>query len=217
MTSFDSIPWCATLLQKPGVVRFTPPSRSSAGADGRLPPQDRLFSTSLRTADTVPNYLGFYQSPFSDPVAMTLPETRSAENGQSLEFLINTLSLLMDLRPGLNGFNGTVHGGIIATVFDEAMGSLLYYNAATLREMMTKGAVIPRNILNLVEASPVFTAGMNVTFVKPIPTPQVVIVTARLVKAEGRKLVLDYDVKDGEGGVCARGEGLWVSARKDKL
>ncbi|KAI1753250.1 HotDog domain-containing protein [Xylaria castorea] len=216
MSSFESIPWCAALLQKPGVVRFTPQARAPAGPDGRFPSQDQLFKTSLKTADTVPDYIGFYQSPFSDPTRMTLPPTPSSMEGGP-QFLINTMSLLADLRPGVNGFNGTVHGGLIASLLDEAMGCLIFANAVVLREMMAKGAKIPAHVLNLAEAGPVFTASMNVKFMKPIPTPQVVIATATLTKAEGRKLSLAYDIKDNKGTEYAKGEGMWIAARKEKL
>ncbi|KAH8166252.1 hypothetical protein CIB48_g1990 [Xylaria polymorpha] len=210
MSSFESIPWCAALLQKPGVITFTPPARLPAG-----PSQDQFFRISLKTANAVPDYVAFYQSPFSDSTRMTLPPTRSMEGGQ--QFLINTLSLLVDLGPGVNGFNGTAHGGLIASIFDEAMGSLLFRNAAVLREMKAKGATIPTNILDLTEVGPTFTASMIVKFMRPIPTPQVVIVTTTLTKAEGRKLTLTYDVKDGKGTECATGEGIWVSLRKEKI
>ncbi|KAI0491016.1 HotDog domain-containing protein [Xylaria cf. heliscus] len=215
MSSFDSIPWCGALLQKPGVVRFTPQSRMPAGPDGRFPSPDQLFKTSLKTADTVPEYIGFYQSPFSDPIRMTLPPIESMEGGP--RFLINTMSLLIDLRPGVNGANGTAHGGLIASLLDEAMGCLLFGNAMVQREMMTKGATIPPNILNLADAGPTLTATMNVKFMRPIATPQVVIARATLTKSEGRKLVLSYDIKDSKGAECARGEGIWVTTFKEKL
>ncbi|KAI0439362.1 HotDog domain-containing protein [Xylaria telfairii] len=210
MSSFESIPWCAALLQKPGVIKFIPGARVPGG-----PSQDQFFRISLKTDNAVPDYIAFYQSPFSDPTRMTLPPTRSVEGGQ--QFLINTLSLLVALGPGVNGFNGTVHGGLTASIFDEAMGSLLFSNAAVLGEMKAKGAAIPANILDLTEVGPTFTASMNVKFMKPIPTPQVVIVTTTLTKAEGRKLTLTYDVRDGKGTEYATGEAIWISLRKEKI
>ncbi|KAI0546618.1 HotDog domain-containing protein [Xylaria curta] len=215
MSSLESIPWCATLLQKPGVVKFTPQARQPAGPDGRFPSQDQLFKTSLKTPNTVPEYIGFYLSPFSDLTQMTLPPTPLVGGGPRL--LINTMSLLVDLRPGVNGFNGTAHGGLIASLLDEAMGCLFFCNAMVLHEMMAKGAEIPEHILNMAEAGPTFTASMNVKFMKPISTPQVVIASATFTKAEGRKLFLAYDIKDNRGTEYAKGEGIWISPRKGKL
>ncbi|KAI0401304.1 hypothetical protein F4802DRAFT_433508 [Xylaria palmicola] len=142
MSSFESIPWCAALLRKPEVVTFTPMARLHGS-----PSQDQLFKTSLNTASTVPEYLGFYQNPFSDPDRLTLPPPSSNQAGP--QFLVNRVSLLIDLRPGVNGFNRTAHGGLIASLFDEAMGCLLFQNAVLLREMLAKGATIPDDILNL--------------------------------------------------------------------
>lgn len=190
-------------------------AREPAGPDGRFPSQDQLFKTSLNTADTIPGYLGFYQSPFSHPTRFTLPP--APLTGAGPHFLISTVSLLIDLRPGVNGFNGTVHGGLIASLLDEAMGSLLVINAAVLRDMLANSATIPENVLNLTEVGPTMTATMNVRFMKPILAPQVVIVTATLTKAEGRKLVLSCDIKDGKSIEFVRGEGLWVISRKERL
>lgn len=222
MSSFESVPWCAALLNQPGIVTFTPTARLPAGPDGRFPSQDQLFKTSLRTSDAVPEYLGFYRSPFSDAADSTRPPSRSSpptgagakgEQKKNQRFLINTLSLLIDLRPGVNGFNGTVHGGFIASLIDEAMGCLLFANAEALRGR----DAIPSDVVDLANAGAIFTASMNVQFVRPIATPQVVLATATFDRTEGRKLWLSFDVRNGDGKVLARGEGLWMSVRKERL
>ncbi|KAI0145183.1 hypothetical protein GGR57DRAFT_306144 [Xylariaceae sp. FL1272] len=122
MHTFEEIPWCAALLQQPGVVTFTPAARLPASADGRYPSQDQLFKTTLKTSATVPHYIGFYQSPFEDAEKTTLLPQASAKP----RLLVNSASLLVDLRPGINGFNATAHGGFIACLFDEIMGSLMF-------------------------------------------------------------------------------------------
>ncbi|KAI1191025.1 HotDog domain-containing protein [Nemania serpens] len=221
LSYFESIPWCAALLRKPGIVTFTPIARQPAGPDGHFPSQDQLFKTSLNTDNTIPGYLGFYQSPFSHPTRFTLPPAPPAPSvpstGAGPHFLVGTVSLLADLRPGVNGFNGTVHGGLIASLLDEAMGCLLVINAEVLRDMLANGATIPENVLNLTEVGPTMTATMNVRFMKPMFAPQVVMATATLTKAEGRKLVLSCDIKNDKGTEFVRGEGLWIIGRKDKL
>ncbi|KAI3316536.1 HotDog domain-containing protein [Xylariaceae sp. AK1471] len=214
MSSFESIPWCATLLREPGVVTFTPMARLPADADGRFPSQDQLFKTTLKTTNTVPEYLGFYKSPFSDAANLTLPPTSSA--GPGPQFLINTVSLLTDLRPGVSGFNGTTHGGFIASLLDEAMGCLIFNNNKLQQEMRARGAKIPDTVVDL-SKGPILTASMNVEFKKPLATPQVVIATATLNRIDGRKLYLNYAIKNGNGKEFARGEGVWVSARKERL
>ncbi|KAI1173980.1 HotDog domain-containing protein [Nemania sp. FL0916] len=215
MSYFASIPWCATMLQQPGIVTFTPMARLPAGSDGRFPSQDQLFKTSLKTADTVPEYLGFYQSPFSDANHLSVLAVRPPRSGP--QFLINTMSLLVDLRPGVNGFNGTAHGGLIASIMDEVMGCLVFKNSVVQREMQAKGMVIPGDVLDMTKAGPAFTASMNVKFIKPIPTPQVVIATATLSKIDSKKIYLSHDIKDEKGKMLAAGEGTWVILPKERL
>jgi acyl-coenzyme A thioesterase PaaI-like protein len=132
------------------------------------------------------------------------------------QFLINTVSLLIDLRPGVNGFNGTTHGGLIASLLDEAMGCLLFNNNVLQQEMRARGAAIPDTVVDL-SKGPILTASMSFEFKKPLATPQVVIATATLDRIDGRKLYLNYAIMNGKGKEFARGEGVWISARKERL
>lgn len=209
MFIFSSIPWCAALLGEPGVVTFTPMSRLP-----NTPSKDQLFKTTLKTENAVPEFIGFYKSPFTDADNLTLSHIPST--GRGPQFLINSVSLLFDLRPGVNGFNGTAHGGFIASLFDEAMGCLLFVNGALQQEMRARGVALPDTILDQ-NLGPVVTASMNVKFLRPLVTPQVVMVSVTLDRCEGRKFYLSYTIKDGNGKECARGEGMWISLRKEKL
>ncbi|KAI8630216.1 hypothetical protein F5Y19DRAFT_429370 [Xylariaceae sp. FL1651] len=216
MHSFESIPWCAALLQKPGVIIFTPSARLPAGPDGHLPSQDQFFKTTLKTTDAVPEYIGFYQSPFSDSAKENLTSPSSPSARQGPRFFINTASLLIDLRPGVNGFNATAHGGLIASLFDEVMGNLIFMENEVQNEARDRGVPLSENIVNLRESA-IFTASMNIKLIKPLITPEVVIATATLNGKEGRKLFLGYTIKNGDGIEFARGEAVWIAVRKEKL
>ncbi|KAI1813547.1 HotDog domain-containing protein [Poronia punctata] len=208
-SSIESIPWCAALLQKPGIVTFTPHSRMGPDTDGNYISGDQLFRTSLNTETTVPGYIGLYQSPFSSGTTTTLLPSSGS-------FLIDTVHLLFNLQPGLNGFNGTTHGGLIAALMDEAMGSLLFMNSRVQEDMRRRGMEVPGTVVDLSETQ-IMTANMNIKFMRPIKTPQVVMATATLNKIEGRKFFLGYDVRNGEGKEFAIGEGMWISLRKANL
>jgi acyl-coenzyme A thioesterase PaaI-like protein len=98
---------------------------------------------------------------------------------------------------GMNGFMHTLHGGIVATILDEIMG--IWVNVNMMRR-----------------AFPLtwwMTAYLNTTFVKPVATPNTLLTVARLVKLDGRKLLLEGTIEDGEGVVLAKGEGLFVGLK----
>jgi hypothetical protein len=74
-------------------------ARLPADANGHYTSQDQLFRTNLKTSDTVPEYLVFYQSPYSDAgkphLKPSSPSTTGAGAGPQL--IVNTASLLIDL------------------------------------------------------------------------------------------------------------------------
>ncbi|KAI1152128.1 hypothetical protein F4825DRAFT_462086 [Nemania diffusa] len=227
MDLFESVPWCAALLLSPGITTFIPSPHSPAGPNGHSPSQDQLFVTTLNTANAVPRCVGFYQSPFSDAGETKLlePVSRRIKFGQQL--LISTASYFFELCPGVNGFNGTAHGGLIACLFDQAMGDLLFINGeihrrAALptgkrcRRAVTNGTHLPPCYLNPLD-NPMFTASMETQLLKPLVTPQIVLVTVSLNKVAGRKIYLDSFLENEEGIKFAAGRGIWVSARKGKL
>ncbi|KAF2252376.1 hypothetical protein BU26DRAFT_517015 [Trematosphaeria pertusa] len=211
MDYFQSVPWCAALLETPGIVLYTPTCRLEPDANGALPTKDQFFRVNLRNNDLIPHAIGFYQDPFS-PTTISPSPTSSG-----LRLLIHSSTLMLDLRPGTNGYNGTAHGGLISTLIDEAMGSLIYINHRFYTEVEAiHKEKIPSNVLNM-HGVAMFTAGMNVRFLKPLATPQIVLVTASLNDIKGRKVYLDVEVKDGEGVRYSSCEGMWMSVSKENL
>lgn len=86
------------------------------------------------------------------------------------------------------GFEGVVHGGVIATILDEAMG------LAITRTQDAKGAM---------------TVSLNVEFKAPVRTDTPIEVRARAVREAG-KFFCSSEILNPEGGVLARGESLWI-------
>lgn len=211
MDYFQSIPWCATLLEKPGIVPYTPTCRLEPDANGVLPTRDEFFRVHLRSSDLIPHAIGFYQDPFS-PATISPSPTSSG-----LRLLIHSSTLMLDVRSGTNGFNGSAHGGLISTLIDEAMGSLIYINHHFYTEVEAiDKEKIPSDTLNM-HGVAMFTAGMNVRFLKPLATPQVVLVTASVKDIKGRKVYLDVEVKNKEGVIFASCEGMWMSVSRENL
>lgn len=211
---FKSTPWCAKIFSAPGIIPFPPPSRRDPNQlpAGSTPSQDQLFGRSLDDESAVPQFMGFYQDPFaaatdsSSDIAITHPD---------LPFLTKSASLIFNLRPGVNGFNATVHGGFIAAMIDEAMGALLFQNDVINREAKAKG-LLPQTAKDFADLG-YFTARMDVRLRRPIPTPSIVVVAASLDKVEGRKIFLSVVVKGETDEAYATCEGMWMSISKRKL
>ncbi|KAI5854233.1 HotDog domain-containing protein [Tricharina praecox] len=96
--------------------------------------------------------------------------------------------LLFSLGSGMNGHESVLHGGMVTTMLDIS-------TAAAMNTMA-------------------FTAYLNVTFKKPVPTPTVVLCRGKVVKREGRKIFVTATVEDGVGGVYAEGNALFIKVRE---
>ena len=83
---------------------------------------------------------------------------------------------------------GHAHGGIIATILDEAMGKI--------------------NRLSRVVA---LTRAMNVEYLKPVPLGKPLTVVGRARRAEGREHTNVAEITDGQGQVLARSTGRFIA------
>jgi len=117
------------------------------------------------------------------------------------------VSALFHLEGGLNGYPNICHGGIIATLLDEALG--LAYGIFAQREheiAEARGEKLSR--------APSMTAELVTTYVRPLRTPQTVRIVIKGLRREGRKTFMEADVLDGEGVLLAKGTGLFVQLKK---
>ena len=89
---------------------------------------------------------------------------------------------------------GHCHGGIIATILDEAMGKV--------------------NKLRHVVA---LTSEIKVNYLKPVPLNKALIVRSREVSVRGRKHVNMAEILDGKDQVLARGRGLFIAIDPHKM
>ncbi|KAH7374661.1 HotDog domain-containing protein [Plectosphaerella cucumerina] len=207
---FLSMPWCAALLNAPDVVPFTPTSRLEGDHATRSMTQDQLFRKSLNGSDTIPRCVGFYHDKTDQIIA------EAASSPAPARLLVESISVLFDLQPGVNGFNGTAHGGLIASLIDEAMGSMFLVNNVVQAIGGMRGGNVPPGIVDLSNLR-VFTAGMDVRFQKPVRTPGVVVVTSSFVKTEGRKIFMDVRLTDEKGVENARCDAVWLSRPLEKV
>src|SRR5215831_14669673 len=83
---------------------------------------------------------------------------------------------------------GHAHGGIIATILDEAMGKVNKF----------------RSVIAL-------TKKMDVEYLKPVPLGKPLIVEGRERSVRGRKHVNVAEIRDQQGQVLARSQGLFIA------
>lgn len=168
---FDSIPWCLELLSNPDVEACIPPCRAS-GKDITY----KLWEDTLNTSNTIPEFLAFY--------------TKTEKHNSR----IHNIKLLANLNNGLDGFPGVCHGGMVATLLDESMVSLILMNIG-------RGAL----------ACPWYgTVSLNMVFQKPVKTPATVLVAVNLDKVEGRKLLITATLQDGSGKALAKSSAVFI-------
>jgi acyl-coenzyme A thioesterase PaaI-like protein len=82
---------------------------------------------------------------------------------------------------------GHIHGGIVATLLDEAMSKLNR----------------PLNVLAM-------TRHMEVDYLHPVPLYQPLVLTSRHLNREGRKLFHQAEIQRSDGTVLARAKGLFI-------
>ncbi|KAF2852894.1 hypothetical protein T440DRAFT_358290, partial [Plenodomus tracheiphilus IPT5] len=118
---------------------------------------------------------------------------------------------LVEIGEGLNGYPQMMHGGMAAALLDEVSGVLGQLNLKALLERLKR--LNPGG--SFVQPS-YFTAYLNTTYRSPIPTPGVILCTAKVERAEGRKVWFRSTIEDGAGKVYTVGEALFIEI-KNKL
>jgi uncharacterized protein (TIGR00369 family) len=89
------------------------------------------------------------------------------------------------------GGGGMAHGGIIATLLDEAMGKVCRFRDARA-----------------------VTAELTVEYLKPIDVEKEIVVEAFEQEQKGRNLFHVGEIRNGSGEVLARGRGRFVILRQ---
>jgi uncharacterized protein (TIGR00369 family) len=89
---------------------------------------------------------------------------------------------------------GYCHGGIIATILDEAMGKV-----NKLRDVIA------------------MTAQMKIDYLRPVPLNKPLRVESREISVRGRKHVNEGEILNQKGQVLARSEGLFIAIDPARL
>jgi len=111
------------------------------------------------------------------------------KDGLKLDFFIENKKIrtIFSFDSKFQGFSGIIHGGIIATILDEAMVKLAFelgFNA--------------------------ITANLNINLKKPIKPNEKVIVSGEIVEEFERKLKARAEMKKEDGTLVAEAESILV-------
>jgi uncharacterized protein (TIGR00369 family) len=173
LEDFTPHPWVQTLLSDRTVTKSQLSRRSPVPAEGV---SNSLFASTLHTDRAVRAYI-------------SCSRTSPSSNHETY--------IIVSLGDGLDGAGGRLHGGFIAALLDQVMGSA----AVMVREMGSSPA----------------TKEMYVRFRKPVATPGVILGRARVERVEGKRSWVKGWVEDGRGTVYAEGEATFVRVGGERL
>jgi thioesterase superfamily protein 4 len=173
LSQLQQIEWCLPTLNDPS---FIPLNSYSRTPPPHLVGRYTFMSKTLSTDGTVRLWQAFYRRSTSDN-----------ELGE--------LRVFAALGGDMDGHLNTAHGGVAATLLDEAMGSL-----AGIHKEPGKS---------------IFTAYMRVDYKKPVPTPSFILIRITLdPKSATRKIFVNGTIESGNGVVYTGGEALFLEVER---
>ncbi|ORX99728.1 Thioesterase/thiol ester dehydrase-isomerase, partial [Basidiobolus meristosporus CBS 931.73] len=100
--------------------------------------------------------------------------------------------MIVHLGPKLCGHKGIIHGGMIASLLDEALG---------------------RTIIPNLPGSIGFTANFSINYRRPTFADNFVVVRTEVTKIEGRKGFVKGQIEDVQGNILADSEALFIAPK----
>ena len=114
--------------------------------------------------------------------------------GLKLEFAVSSEHSVVCqamVSDNYEGPPGYLHGGIIATLLDEAMSKA-----------------------NRAQGVTAMTRQMQVEYLRPVPSNSAIRIEGRVVRSEGRKHWTEATIQSSEGRVLATAAGLFIAVQK---
>ncbi|KAF7118073.1 hypothetical protein CNMCM5793_007459 [Aspergillus hiratsukae] len=167
---FRAIGWSNSLLNSPDYYPIRTWSRLPKPHTG----EDGFFAGTLATSSTIPHCLTLrrrnLQPPPQDvpvwPSPTAKPSSAPSPNPPDVIMMVELAT------PGVNGHPDTAHGGVVATLIDEAMSLAVAMHAVPSGDH-PRGAI--------------YTAQLDIRYKKPLRVPGLVVVRAKVVARVGRK------------------------------
>ncbi|KAJ5092133.1 Thioesterase superfamily [Penicillium alfredii] len=174
-------PWANSLISSAEYTPIPTDSRRLKPATG----EDGFFAQTLGTASTIPHCLTLQRQQIPaapSEIPTWLPATKQdAASAAKPTPGANPPDIVMifDLgSPGLSGHPATLHGGLVATLIDEAMSLAV---AAHTNEP-SAGSVADDN-----PRGQTFTVQLDVRYRRRVTTPALLVVRSRVVARVGKK------------------------------
>ena len=123
-----------------------------------------------------------------------------SEVGLRLKFATNSRAEAVcrfQMPAHAQGPHGYTHGGLIATVLDEAMSKAIHASPEATGLMA-------------------MTRHFEVDYLRPVPLGAALVARGRQVRVEGRKHFTEATLTDGDGTVLARSKGLFIAIPRDE-
>jgi acyl-coenzyme A thioesterase PaaI-like protein len=174
--------------------------------------EDGFFGETIATPSTIPHVLTLQRRQLNTPLPEPptwLPATKqdaAAAGTPTPGATPADIIMIYDLGgSGIAGHPSTVHGGVVATMIDEAMSLAVAAHASA--PVPSASGPVDKN-----PRGKTFTVQLDVRYKKPVTTPQVLVVRARVVARVGRKYwVRAQVVQEDEAG--AGGHLEWAKRK----
>lgn len=156
---------------------------------------DKFFNKAINSKDTIPWVLALMRKPGSqhDPPADTNNAGKDPSQAAESPFFIT----FCQLEPGLNGYVDTAHGGVLAALFDEALGL-----CAEAYRVFVSG-----------DSGILLTGNLEVFYRSRLSTPSAVVIQTWVKKVEGRKWFLEAKLLDQDSVLKAEAKSLYIKMK----
>ncbi|GKZ84484.1 hypothetical protein AnigIFM56816_009817 [Aspergillus niger] len=171
----------------PFIAQFPAPNRTA----------NSFFSRTINTIDTVEHAMGLmHRTIFRLNPRTTASEVEIAKLDEEMRG-VPPFILLVKTGNGLNGFEDTIHGGVLASLLDEALSCCVEQYRAGLSDQKTA----------------LYTARLDVSYRALVPSCCILIIKTWLRKREDRKWFLKAELLTGDGYVRGTANSLWISQK----
>jgi len=196
MDFFASMPFARPYLDKSSTYQPIPfVTRYDKGDSS-----NQFFNKTIKSEDTIPLVLAFIRKPGSSQHDPPTDDTNNAAGKDPLSQAAAESPFFVtfcQLEPGVNGYLDTMHGGVLASLFDEALGLC----AEAYRVIVSEDTGI------------LLTVNLEVSYRSPVATPSAVVIQTWVRKIEGRKWFLEAKLLDQNGLLKAEAKSLYIKMK----
>ena len=184
-----AVDWCANLINSSGYrVALIENPIGIAWVNG-------LMERTLRTEETIRAALFLYK----------------VHEGRIYETLV-----LYDIGPGIGGMPGVAHGGIVATLLDQACGMFIASVYGSAVDSLLQ-AVDKDCCASIWPDMGTVTLRLDVKYLKYVKAPSVIAIRSHLKERKGRKISVENLMEDEDQNVLAKADATFLLRRQSSM